>query len=194
MTMIAGDRRILSPHSLMVCAEKGCQTAANAGGRELNMNQILKTGLWIGVLVVAWTFVMGLTGWYKDPKLMVLFFLVILVEVVLLVLGLRKTAAFQGYGRQVVTGTLMAVVAAVIIFCGSLLFTTVAFPSYFDDLRAMQETTLRAQGKSEQEIAAALEAGAATRRPLVNALGGVAGTVGTGLVASLIIALFQRRK
>lgn len=158
------------------------------------MHQIFKTGLWIGVLVVAWTFVMGFTGWYKDPQLMVLFFLVILVEVVLLVLGLRKTAAFQGYGRQVITGTLMAVVAAVIIFCGSLLFTTVAFPSYFDDVRAMQATTLRAQGKSEQEIAAALEAGAAGQTPVANALAGVAGTVGTGLVASLVIALFLRRR
>jgi hypothetical protein len=90
------------------------------------MNQTLRTGLWIGALCVAWTFVMGFTGWYKDPALVNAFFLVILIEVALLVVGLRKTAASQGYGRQVLTGTLMAAVAAAVIFCGSLLFTTVA--------------------------------------------------------------------
>jgi hypothetical protein len=158
------------------------------------MSQTLRTGAWIGALCVAWTFVMGFTGWYKDPALLNLFFLVILVEIVLLVLGLRKTAPGQGYGRQVLTGTLMAVVAAVIIFCGSLVFTNVAFPSYFEDLRAAQEQMLRAAGKSQAEIDAALQAAAAGQTPLANALAGAIGTIGTGLLASLVIAIFHRRK
>jgi hypothetical protein len=33
------------------------------------MNPILSTGLLIGLLCGAWTFVMGFTGWYKDPVL-----------------------------------------------------------------------------------------------------------------------------
>jgi len=158
------------------------------------MNQTLKTGLWIGALCVAWTFVMGVTGWYKDPALVNAFFLVILLEVALLVVGLRKTAATQGYGRQVLTGTLMAVVAAAIIFCGSLLFTTVAFPSYFQDVRAAQEEMLRAAGKTPAEIEAAVQAASAGQTPLANALAGVVGTVVTGLVASLVIAAFFRKR
>ena len=158
------------------------------------MNQTLKTGLWIGALCVAWTFVMGFTGWYKDPALVNAFFLVILVEVALLVVGLRKTAATQGYGRQVLTGTLMAVVAAAIIFCGSLLFTTVAFPSYFQDVRAAQEEMLRAAGKTPAEIEAAVQAASAGQTPLANALAGVVGTVVTGLVASAVIAAFFRKR
>ena len=158
------------------------------------MSQTLRTGLWIGALCVAWTFVMGFTGWYKDPALVNAFFLVILVEVALLVVGLRKTAATQGYGRQVLTGTLMAVVAAAIIFCGSLLFTTVAFPSYFQDVRAAQEEMLRAAGKTPAEIEAAVQAASAGQTPLANALAGVVGTVVTGLVASLVIAAFFRKR
>ena len=158
------------------------------------MSQTLKTGAWIGALCVAWTFVMGFTGWYKDPALLNLFFLVILVEIVLLVLGLRKTAAGQGYGKQVLTGTLMAVVAAVIIFCGSLVFTSFAFPSYFEDLRAAQEQMLRAAGKTQAEIDAAVQAAAAGQTPLANALAGAIGTIGTGLLASLVIAIFHRRR
>jgi hypothetical protein len=158
------------------------------------MNQTLKTGVWIGVLCVAWTFVMGFTGWYKDPALVNAFFLVILVEVALLAVGLRKTAATQGYGRQVLTGTLMAVVAAAIIFGGSLLFTTVAFPTYFQDVRAAQEEMLRAAGKTPAEIEAAVRAASAGQTPLANALAGVVGTVVTGLVASLVIAAFFRKR
>ena len=158
------------------------------------MSQTLRTGLWIGALCVAWTFVMGFTGWYKDPTLVNAFFLVVLVEVALLVVGLRRTAASQGYGRQVLTGTLMAVVAAAIIFCGSLLFTTVAFPSYFQDLRAAHEEVLRAAGKTQPEIDAAVQAASAGQTPLANALAGVAGTVVTGFLASLVIAAFHRKR
>jgi len=158
------------------------------------MNQTLKTGLWIGALCVAWTFVMGFTGWYKDPTLVNVFFLVILIEVALLFVGLRKTAPTRGYGQQVLTGTLMAVVAAAIIFCGSLLFTTVAFPGYFQDVRAAQEEMLRAAGKTPAEIEAAVQAASAGQTPLANALAGVVGTVVTGLVASLVIAAFFRKR
>jgi hypothetical protein len=158
------------------------------------MNQTLKTGAWIGGLTVVWTFVMGFTGWYKDPTLLNLFFLVILVEIALLVVGLRKTAASQGYGRQALTGTLMAVVAAVIIFAGSLAFTTLAFPSYFEDLRAAHAEMLRGQGRTQAEIDAAVQAASVGQTPLANALAGVVGTVATGLVASLVIAIFYRKK
>jgi hypothetical protein len=158
------------------------------------MNQILKTGVWIGAACVAWMFVMGFTDWYKDPALVNLFFLVILFEIVLLFVGLRATAATLGYGQQVVTGTLMSVVAAAIIFCGSLVFTTVAFPSYFADLRAVHEQVLRAEGKSQAEIDAAAQAAAAGQTPLANALAGALGTVVTGGLASAVIAIFQRRK
>jgi hypothetical protein len=160
------------------------------------MNRTLQTGVWIGVLCVAWTFVVGLTGWYKDPALAVPLFLVpvILIEVVLLVLGLRKTAPAQGYGKQVLTGTLMSVVAAAIIFCGSMLFTTVAFPTYFQDLRDAHAEMLRAAGRSAVEIETEVAKAAVGQTPLANALAGVAGTIGTGLVASLVVAIFLRRK
>ena len=158
------------------------------------MNQILKTGAWIGAACVAWTFVMGFTGWYKDPTLLNLFFLVILIEIALLVVGLRQTAATQGYGQQVLTGTLMSVVAAAIIFCGSLVFTNVAFPRYFEDVRAVHEQMLRAEGKTQAEIDAAVQAASAGQTPAASALAGAIGTIVTGGLASAAIAIFQRRK
>src|SRR6478672_10574576 len=101
------------------------------------MNPILSAGVLIGLLCSSWTFVMGFTGWYKNPALAnVLFISVAMaIEIAVLIWGLRRTAT-QGraYGGQILAGTMMAVVAGVIIIGFSLLFTTVVFPNYFADV------------------------------------------------------------
>ncbi|HVL68631.1 MAG TPA: DUF4199 domain-containing protein [Vicinamibacterales bacterium] len=159
------------------------------------MNPILSAGLLIGVLVGVWTFVMGLTGWYKDPTMYNAFFLVVVIEIGGLIWGLRRTAA-QGrtYSGQVVAGTAMAIVAGVVIICASLLFTTVAFPGYFDDINAMGRGILERAGKSEEEIAAAMNASAAMQTPIRNAFAGFLGTFFTGVIASAIIGVWIRAK
>jgi hypothetical protein len=159
------------------------------------MNVTLKTGILIGVSCAAWTYVMGFTGWYKHPVLLNVFFVVVLIEVGLLIWGLRQTAAAgKKYGGQVLTGTLMSVIAAPILMANSFLFTTVVIPSYFSDLRAMHTEILRAAGKTPAEVAALVEAAAQNETPLMQAISGAVGTVGTGLVASLIIGAFYRSR
>ncbi len=158
------------------------------------MSSTVRTGLLIGVSVVAWTFVMGFTGWYLDPSLLNLFFLVIPIQVSLLVVGLRSSAAENGYGRQVFSGTLASLLASVLIFGGSIFFTTVVFPSYFDELRAVHATMLEQAGKSAEEVRAQVEAMAETQTPFLQALFGAIGTVVTGLVSSLVIAAFARKR
>lgn len=158
------------------------------------MSPTLRTGLLIGAAVVGWTFVMGVTRWYVHPTLLNLFWMVIPIQVVLLVLGLRSTAAANGYGKQVLSGTLASVIAAAVIFSGSLLFTTVAFPNYFEEIRAAQTEMLARAGKSPEEVRAQVEAMASTQTPFLQALFGAIGTVGTGLVTSLVAAAFARKR
>jgi hypothetical protein len=158
-------------------------------------HQVLRTGLWIGAACVAWMLVMGVTGWYAHPTLQYLFLAVVIpAEVALLVLGLRRTATANGYGGQVVAGTLMAVVAAVVIAAGSLVFTTVLVPDYFQRLRSAHEQVLRDAGRSQAEIDQAIAAAETGETPVSNALGGVIGTIATGVVTSLVAAVFLRRK
>ena len=159
------------------------------------MNPILSAGLLIGVLCGVWTFVMGFTGWYKNPVMLNLFFLVIAIEIAGLIWGLRKTAA-QGrtYSGQVVAGTLISIVAGLVIICSSMLFTTVAFPDYFNELNAAQREMMQQQGKSESEITAAIDAAAPMQTPIANALAGFIGTFVTGVVASAIIAIWIRAR
>jgi hypothetical protein len=159
------------------------------------MKPTMKAGIVLGILVFLWTLVMGLTGWYKHPVLLNLFFVVILIQIGVLVWGLRMTAAAgRSYGGQVLSGTTLSAIGAVIIFCGSLLFTTVFFPSYFEEIRETGRQVLAAQGLTEVQIAASLDAQAAVQTPFMQALIGSVMTVVTGLVVSLVLAAFIKRK
>ncbi len=159
------------------------------------MNSIIRPGVLIGVLCGLWTFVMGFTGWYKDPALLNLFLVVIPIQIIVLVVGLKKTAdEGKTYGGQVGAGTMMSVVGGAILIVSSLLFTTVVFPNYFEELRALGEQTMRSEGRSEEEIRMALEALATTQTPMIQAIFGFIGTVVTGLVSSLVIGAFVKKK
>jgi hypothetical protein len=159
------------------------------------MNPILAAGLLIGVLCVVWTFTMGLTGWYKDPAMALYGFLpvVILIEVSGLLWGLRRTAG-QGrtYSGQVVAGTLMSIIAGVVIIAGSLLFTTVAFPEYFDEINAASRDMMIKDGKTEAEIAEVLNAAAPMQTPIANAFAGFKGTFVPGVIVSAVAAVWVR--
>jgi hypothetical protein len=89
---------------------------------------------------------------------------------------------------------MMAIVAGVIIIASSLLFTTVVFPNYFVDVEQAYRSALESQGKTDAEIAAAIQANAASATPMAQAMSGFIGTLVTGIVASAIIGIFVRRR
>jgi len=159
------------------------------------MNTIVKAGLALGILVEIWTYLMGFTGWYKDPKLMSLFWVVIAIEIAVLMWALKRTAAEgRGYGGQVGAGTLVALIGGVFTVVGSLIFTTLVFPHYFQDLAAIQEQMLRTSGRSEAEIQQVMAMTAKTSTPAMQAFFGFCGTLVTGIVVSAIIGAFFRAK
>lgn len=158
------------------------------------MNITLKAGILIGVLCVAWTFVMGFTGWYKDPAMLSAFWLVVLIEIGVLIWALRQTAAEKSYMQQVIAGSSMALIGGVIIFAGSMLFTTVVFPNYFEELRAIHVHMLQQEGKSEEEIARIVAASAPMQTSMWNAISGLIGTTVTGIIASALIAIGLRKR
>ena len=159
------------------------------------MSTTIKAGLLLGILVVAWTFVMGFTGWYKDPVLLNAFWVVILIQIGVLLWALRKTAVEGNtYGKQVWAGTLISIFGSIIIFIGSYVFTTVAFPNYFADLRAIHENMLLDSGMAAAEVQKMVEAQQAMQTPFFQALFGAIGTIVTGVVVSAINGLFFRKK
>jgi hypothetical protein len=142
-----------------------------------------------------WTFIMGFTGWYKDPVMMNAFFVVVAVEVFGLVWGLRQTAGQgRGWASQVLAGTFISIIAGIVIIGSSLLFTTVFFPNYFADIEQMGREVMQRQGKTEIEIAEALATSRPMATPMAQALAGFTGTLITGIVASAAIAVVIRAR
>lgn len=158
------------------------------------MNLTLKHGIVLGLFVVAWTFIMGIAGWHTHPTLHALFWIVMLIQIVVVVIGLKENAAGATYGSQVKAGTMISLFAGVIIFVGSYIFTSVVFPNYFNELRVEGEELFRSQGKSDSEIKDLLDAQAPMQNSFMQALFGFIGTVVTGLIVSLVAGAFLKEK
>jgi hypothetical protein len=149
------------------------------------------SGLVLGVLVVAWSFVVGVVGWHRDPSALLRFGIVFAMQVVVLGLTLFRTRA-RTYRSQVGAGLVVSAVAAVIVFVGSVGLTSRAFPSYFRDLRAARESVLREEGMSEEAITARLERLEASQTPTGHAFAAYMGTLGSGFVISIVLAALLR--
>ncbi len=158
------------------------------------MHPTLRYGVLLGLGVAAWTFVMGFTGWYKSPSLLYLFWLVIPFQIGLLVWALRESGRDLGYGRQVWTGVSISLLGSLIIYAASILFTTVVFPKYFQELEALGRQVMAKQGLSPEQIEAAVKAQAPMQTPRASAMAGAIGTVLTGFFTSVIAAVWFRRK
>jgi hypothetical protein len=162
------------------------------------MNPILKGGLVLGALCGSWIFINGLLGWYKDPAMYASFVpIVTIMEVVVLVWALRKTAA-QGrtYSGQVTAGTLIALIGGAIIVCASMIFSSVLYPNYFEEINAMMREMALKSGQSEAAVNAAIDAarGSFFQTSFGAAMAGFMGTLFTGIIASAIIAIWIRAK
>ncbi len=158
------------------------------------MHPTLRYGLFLGLGVAAWTFVMGFTGWYRHPSYLYLFWLVVPYQVGLLVWALRGMAPAAGYGRQVWNGVSVSVLGSMIIFGASILFTTVVFPHYFQELETLGRQIMARQGLSPAQIEAAVRAQAPMQTPRASAMAGAIGTVVTGILTSVVAALWLRKK
>ena len=156
---------------------------------------VLRAGIGLGLGVAAWTFFMGVTRWYRDPALSTLFFVVVPLEIGVVVWAMIKAREdAPGYLALAGRGTLVGVVAAPIVFVQSLLFTTVAFPNYFAELRELHGEALRRRGLPEAEVQAALAETAPSQTPLSSAGTGAVATIVTGAVTAFAAAALLRSK
>ena len=159
------------------------------------MKPTLKAGIVLGLAVMVWTFIMGFTGWYKDPALSNLFWVVILIQIGVIAWGLTLTRdEGKRYGGQLLSGTLISVYAAVIGIFSSLLFTMVVFPEYFDELRVLQAELMAQKGMTLEQIEQTQALTDKMQTPTINAALGFVMTIITGFIISLVLAAFIRKK
>lgn len=159
------------------------------------MKPIINAGIMLGVAAGIWMFINGFAGLYRSPGTAWLFPVVAtVIEIFVIVWGLKKTAQLgRGYGGQVLAGLTIAVIGAVLILGFSLIWANV-FTDAAEVTAAMQADAWADGGMPEEQIEETLEATAFTRTPFFQALSGSIATIVTGLVISLIAAIFIRRK
>jgi hypothetical protein len=154
----------------------------------------VRSGVILGLSVAAWSFIMGFTGWYKQPSLWILAWLVVPMQIGILLWTLRDLAPTTGYGRQVWNGVSISLLGSMIIYAASILSTTMLFPHYFQDLETLGRQIMAKQGLSPAQIEAAVRAQAPMQTPRASAMAGAIGTVVTGFLTSVVAAGWLRKK
>jgi len=159
------------------------------------MKPILSAGIMLGVAAGIWMFINGFAGLYRNPGTAWVFPVVAtVIEIVVIVWGLKKTAELgRRYGGQVLAGLLIAVVGAVLIMGFSMIWSQV-FTDAPEIMAAMQADQWADAGKSEEKIDENLANTEFTRGAVFSAVSGGIMTIVTGLVISLIAAIFIRQK
>lgn len=158
------------------------------------MNSAIKWGVLLGVAVALLGFVFGATGMYTNPAAALGFVAAaILLNVAAVAFMLFATRATAGWGAQVVNGLVLGVVAAVLIFLGSVVMTTVVFPGYYAELREGYLAYFQSMDLPQETVDAQMAAIEAAT-PVSSALQGAFGTLITSVVVAGIGGIFLRRK
>lgn len=158
------------------------------------MRQSVIAGVVLGVIVAIWTQIMGITGMYKNPSLAWLFWLVIAINIGVVIWGLGKTRAQNGYGGQVAAAVVIGIVGAVLIMLNSYLLTTAVVPEYLDEIKAVQEEMILQAGSPQEVVDVQLATLDKVMTPGVQAVMGGIGTLLTSLITGLIAAIWIRKK
>lgn len=160
------------------------------------MKQVIISALVLTALVAVLSLLLAASGMHRNNPIGAnIAFLVpaILLNIGCIVWALRATAPGAGYLRQVGNGTLLGLVAGVLIFAFSMFMLTVLMPSYLGEVQESTIAWLQAQQIPDEVRAQQIEAIKNTGT-VQNSLGGLIGTFSTSIVTSLVAAIFLRRK
>ncbi len=155
------------------------------------METPVRYGLVLGLVVAAFGFVLAMSGLHTNAAAPMSFvFAAIIINVVIVVLAIRRTAAESNWSRQVLNGLVLGVVAAVIVFLGSWVLTAVVYPDYYAEFAEAARQRSIAAGLSVAEIEEAVAMASGT--PVGSAFSGAIGTVITSVVVAAIAGYFKR--
>lgn len=145
------------------------------------------TGMWSVIFVLA--------KWHQTSETQAAFFFVILIQLGVMLWGLIKSNdGEKTFVEQFLVGLVISLLASVLIFCISMVLNMYAFPNYFTEVKVAMENSLKAQNLKPEEIAAAMKAAEPSFTPIAAAMGGMIGTIFTGVVFSAIISAFFSKK
>ena len=159
------------------------------------MGVVVKWALILVALIAVLTVFINLTGLHTNPLAATILAIgvAIILNVLTLFMALRATASQNTYGGQLLNALMFGLVAGVLIFACSWVFSTYIFPNSISEMVAGFKEWFQQSGLPEDQVQAQIEAMdqiTATSQ----ARNGAIGTLATSLIAGAIIAIFKRRK
>ncbi len=156
---------------------------------------ILKFGIFIFLPGTVVTYVLGITGWYRNESISWLTYVLLPIQIAVFIWGLNETKKLgNNYLRQLWIGAAMSLVAGVLTAIASFLYSQVFFPNYLPELRTVVETSLKEASISAERLQKELQLFDSVYSPTSLAAQSVVGSVISGFVMSAIIAIFIRAK
>ena len=151
----------------------------------------IKYGLVLGVIVAAFGFVLGMSGLHTHPMAPMGFVIVaIIINVVIVVLAVRRLASISTWIQQVGNGLVLGFVGALVVFLGSWLMTAIVLPDYYAEFAEAARVRAVADGLAAEDIEAAVTM--ATGTSVGSAFQGALGTMITSVVVAGLAGLFNR--
>ena len=152
----------------------------------------IRYGIVLGVIVGAMGFAFAIFGLHtSETAPMVFVIAAIVINVVVVVLAMQRTAPHSNWSGQVLNGLVLGVVGAAIIFLSSWVMTAVVFPEYYAEFAEAGQRAVSA-GLSAAEIEEAVAMASGT--PVGTAFSGASGTVITSVVVAAITGYFKRTR
>jgi hypothetical protein len=151
-------------------------------------------GILIAVCCGLLQLIFGFTDWYKNPVWSNRFWdLFSLIQLLCLIFGLFRTAKEgKRYREQVLSGTIMSLIAGMILFSLVILFGTV-FPHYAEAMATLQRRALESTGITPGPVGSNLVFAAQTAVPVVQGGYTLLGTTVMGFLYSLIVSAVVRK-
>lgn len=160
----------------------------------------IKYGIITGVGICIWIFLEFLLGFHTvnmDWGQYSIYF-VLIIPIITTYLGIKEKRDNQNggiisFGGGIKTGLMISLIAAVITALFIIIYFNYINPGFFERGIAFQKEKLILKGKTGKEIGKELKNIRATFSFINQLLFGIIGTVGTGLIISIVLSLFLKK-
>lgn len=159
------------------------------------MNVVVKGAIVLAIAVAVVSLAVALSGMHTNPLVggFGSIGLFIMSNVAVIIWTLRQTADQNPYGKQLLNGLLLGVIAGALAFGFSMLMLTVLFPNYLEEMADGTIAWMENSGMTEQQIDVQIEK-LETLTPLNQAATGMFFTIVTSVATAAVAAIFFRRK
>lgn len=157
------------------------------------MNLVIRGALVLAAVVSIWTILLLAADVHQKPELFRWSIpLMAAINVIVVYVTLRKTAATQVYRQQLASGALLGAIAGVLIAMTSWLTATVLFPAAIAESSAAMLEYAQKQDLTAAQMSN-LKRNLAARTPFRDATQAAWGTLFTSIIAAAVVAIGARR-